>query len=200
MEDIDSINQKAYASLVDKFENVEHRPFYVKTMNLVEKYSLLMHGKTVLDIGSGSGAFALLLKNKGLDVTCLDPSESMVARCREKELRTIHSRFQDYSSQNKFSLVLALSSLLHVKKSEFPGQIRKIAAMQESGGYFVLSMAQGNQEGIVERGTVSERFFAMYSKDEILAVTSGQYRLIDYNDDYVSSSNRRFMLFGFQKI
>ncbi|HLD02693.1 MAG TPA: hypothetical protein VJC07_03280, partial [Candidatus Nanoarchaeia archaeon] len=68
MEDIDDLNLKAYAAMLDKFENVEQRPFYIKVMNLIGKYSPLLHGKTVLDIGSASGAFALLLKNLGFDV------------------------------------------------------------------------------------------------------------------------------------
>ncbi|HLD03013.1 MAG TPA: hypothetical protein VJC07_04910, partial [Candidatus Nanoarchaeia archaeon] len=108
---------------------------------------------------------------------------------------------QDYSSKGKYSLVLALSSLLHVKKSEFPDQIRKIAAMQESGGLFILSMVHGNSEGIVDKGTFSERFFSMYSKDELLSATKDYYHLLDFDDSYVSRTrSRRFMIFVLQKL
>lgn len=198
--DIDSINLKAYGLMLDKFEDVEERPFYVCVMSLIEKHRSLINGNRLLDIGSGPGSFGLLLKKKGFDVTCLDPSGPMISRCKEKGLKTILSRIQDYSSQEKFSIILALSSLLHVRKSEFVAQISKIHSWLDEGSLFILSMANGDSEELLDKGMISERFFALYTKEEIVSLAKKHFRLIDFNGDYISSNKRNFMVFVFQKI
>ena len=43
----------------------------------IDAFAAAVNGN-VLDIGSGPGRDALILKEKGVDVTCLDASEEMV--------------------------------------------------------------------------------------------------------------------------
>lgn len=40
----------------------------------------------ILDVGSGPGRDGVLMKNRGLDVICLDASESMVKLCESRGL------------------------------------------------------------------------------------------------------------------
>ena len=122
----------------------------------------------------------------------------MVQRCKKKGLVAHLSRFQDFKAKEKFSVILALSSLLHVKKSEFRLMLEKIHDMLDTNGLFLLSLAQGFGEEIVKENV--PRFFAFYTKDEVLAATRNLFELIDFSDEYVSKNNRKFMIFAFHKI
>lgn len=55
----------------------------------------LIDGNRVLDLGSGSGENALYFQDKGLDVTCVDISASMLSMCREKGLDSVLMDIED---------------------------------------------------------------------------------------------------------
>lgn len=49
----------------------------------------------MLDLGSGPGNHAKYFAVQGFDVTCLDISEPLLARCREKRLKTMRRDLED---------------------------------------------------------------------------------------------------------
>ena len=68
-------------------------------------------------------------------MTCLDPSDEMVRRCREKGLKTVQTTLQAFQTEEKFAIVIAILSLIHVQKNEFAAQIEKIRSCLEPEGF-----------------------------------------------------------------
>ncbi|NQU04386.1 MAG: methyltransferase domain-containing protein [Syntrophaceae bacterium] len=69
-------------------------------------------GMTMLDIGIGTGLFALEFSRRGVTVSGIDPSEKMIAIARKRGLNTIrgegeHIPFPD----NSFDVVLSMTSM-----------------------------------------------------------------------------------------
>lgn len=135
-------------------------------------------GNHALDIGSGTGMLASWLKEKGFSVTCIDPAEEMVRRCRKKGLLTIKTTIQDFSTEQKFGLITAVRSLIHVSKKELPSQLDKIANWLNPQGIFILVMISGQGEGWGETQDPFPRFFNYYTVSELHTLLQKNFKII----------------------
>ena len=133
-----------------------------------DKFAELVKGK-VLDIGSGLGRDGLLLKQRDLEVVCLDASGAMIKLCTEKGLEAIVGDFNDLPfDDGSFDGVWAYTSLLHVKKSEVKKPIDEIKRVLKSKGIFGLGLIEGETEEYKESSGVNmPRWFSFYTKAEI---------------------------------
>jgi SAM-dependent methyltransferase len=137
----------------------------------IDKFSSLVKGK-VLDVGSGPGRDAVLLKNNGLEVVCLDASKEMVKICESKGLTSIVSDFNNLSfEKSSFGAVWAYTSLLHIPKSEISKPMNEIKRVLTDNGIFGLGLIEGDTEGYRESSGVNmPRWFSFYSKEEIESI------------------------------
>lgn len=158
----------------------------------IEKFSELVGSRgRVLNVGSGPGQDGLLLETKGLQVVCLDGSESMVELSRERGLETIQADllsipFPDQS----FDGVWAYTSLLHVKRSEIVKALREILRVLKPKGIFGLGMIEGEGELYRENtgGVNLPRWFAFYSKEELQALlNSNGFKILYFEKFQVRS-------------
>jgi 2-polyprenyl-3-methyl-5-hydroxy-6-metoxy-1,4-benzoquinol methylase len=191
--ELNRINQRCYdhrADYWDRFPFQDHLP------GAVNKFYLSSLGNKVLDIGSGTGRLAKWLAENGFDVICLDPSAEMVDRCRKKGLNTLQTTIQEYQTHEKFSMVFAILSLIHVPKHELPLQIQKIAEMLPEGGLLFLGLIEGHSEGLQEQSCGYPRFFATYQKREVLTLFQDNFTLID---DHFIKGGASYMLFVFKR-
>jgi ubiquinone/menaquinone biosynthesis C-methylase UbiE len=133
-----------------------------------DKFIELTKGK-VLDIGSGPGRDGLILKNSGLDVICLDASESMVKISTERGLNSVVGDFNDLPFDNEsFDGVWAYASLLHVPKSEVGKSLSEINRVLRPSGTLGLGLIEGEKELYRESaGMGKPRWFSFYKKEEI---------------------------------
>ncbi len=124
---------------------------------------------SVLNIGSGPGRDAILLKERGLDITCLDASESMVQITKAKGLKAVLSDFMNLPfSENSFDGVWAYTSLLHVPKSQISVALSEIRRVLKPNGIFGLGLIEGSGEEYKRSsGMASERLFSFYTKNEV---------------------------------
>ncbi len=120
----------------------------------------------------------------------------MVRLCLEKGLQTQHVSIQDYHSDKQFAAVFAILSLIHVPKSQFTSQIKKIADLLPKEGVLFLGMLEGAKEGVFE-GPKYPRFFAYYTPQELAEVLKPWFNQLDYY--YTKASSGGYMLFVFQK-
>ena len=137
------------------------RDFFDKFAGLV--------GKKILDVGSGPGRDALILKEKGLEVVCLDASEEMVKICSEKGLKAIVGDFNNLPfPDGSFDGVWSYTSLLHIPKSEIQIPIQEIKRVLKSGGLFGLGLIEGEGEVYKETAGVNmPRLFSFYKEEEV---------------------------------
>lgn len=126
-------------------------------------------GGEVLNVGSGPGRDGLLLKDKGLKVTCLDASSTMVELSSARGLTSITGDFLDLPfDENSFDGVWAYTSLLHVPKSEIDRAIVEIQRVLKPGGIFGLGLIEGDTEVYRESAGVGKpRLFTYYSREEV---------------------------------
>jgi ubiquinone/menaquinone biosynthesis C-methylase UbiE len=133
-----------------------------------DAFASATHGK-VLDVGSGPGRDGVLLKERGLDVVCLDASEVMVDLCREKGLEAVVGDFNDVPfTDSIFDGVWAYTSLLHVPKADVSKALSEVRRVLKDGGTFGLGMIEGEAEEYRESSGVDlPRWFSFYTKEEI---------------------------------
>ncbi len=191
---IDQTNRSCYdqcAATWDRF------PFPQVLPSFVEKHYRPSLGNKVLDVGSGTGLLPLWLTGQGLDVLCIDPSPEMVRRCLDKGLKTEQYTIQEFEPRTKFAMIFAILSLIHVPKDDFPLQIEKLADAMPNEGILFLGMLEGQGEGFFE-GPKYPRFFAYYTKQEILKIVQPYFEEVDY--DYVNNEGTGYMFFALKKL
>ena len=144
--------------------------------HLFEKY-LKEDSKAILDIGFGSGRDSLYFKDKGYDVTSIDPVVEFCDHGVKIGLDKVHCmRVQDMTFDNEFDGIWACASLLHIPTYEMVNVLNKCYNALNDGGVMYCSFKNGEFEG--ERGgrffldLIEERFrqFVSKTKFEILEV------------------------------
>lgn len=168
MQDKATINAyNKYARVYDE-EVVE---FWEKfPQEFLEQFAQTLPGRHVLNVGSGSGRDALLLKARGLDVVCVDASKSMV------DITTrlgFESHLADFSNMDfplaSFDGIWAYTSLIHVPKEEARRAIQNLRTLLKPEGIFAIGVIEGEAAGMVERKTMpgTTRYFKNYKSEEL---------------------------------
>lgn len=133
----------------------------------LSKFASSIEGR-VLDLGSGPGRDGLMLKEKGMDVVCLDASSAMVSLRREKGLEALEGDFLKLPfAEGSFGGVWAYTSLLHITKAEFPAAIKEVHRALAPRGVLGLGLIEG--EGEIYRESAGQgmpRLFSFYGKEE----------------------------------
>lgn len=137
----------------------------------IDRFIKLTKGK-ILDVGSGPGRDAFILKQGGLDVTCLDASKTMIKLAREKGLESVLGDFNEIPFPDEsFDGVWAYTSLLHIPKAEIEKPLDEIRRVLKPGGIFGLGLIEGETEGYKEIGGIdATRWFSFYKKDEVIGL------------------------------
>src|SRR5678815_2428304 len=77
--------------------------------NAIETLAELAHGGRALELGIGTGRFALPLSEKGIEVHGIDAAQSMIARLRSKpgadRIKVTQGSFADTAVEGEFALV-----------------------------------------------------------------------------------------------
>lgn len=153
----------------------------------ISAFQAALPGKKVLDLGSGSGRDALLLRDAGLDVTCLDASASMVALTEKLGFPTIQTDFKNLQLDNQmFDGIWAYTSLIHVTPDELVTTVASLRDVLPKNGIILLGLIKGNGAHMVKRPSMpeSERYFHFYQAGQIdTLMQSAGFRLI-FAEDY----------------
>jgi len=137
---------------------------------IIDKFCEKLKGNKTLDLGSGSGRDAIILREKGLEIICVDASKEMVKITNNLGFKSIESDFQNYSfPKEKFDGVWAYTSLLHITKEEMKKVLKEIYKTLKPDGVFLIGMIEGIYEGEVERENMlgEKRFFRFYEEQEL---------------------------------
>lgn len=146
-------------------------------------YTRSHHLHKVLDLGSGSGAYAKYFTTNGLTVKCIDTSEAMVDLCLCKDLDAQVMDFYDLKlDDNSFDVIWSLNTLLHVPKRSIRGVLQEIKRVMNTEGIFYLGIYGGeSSEGIYEEDFYRpQRFFARYNDDELKSILEEYFEIVKF--------------------
>lgn len=191
---------QTYDLLAKKYDE-ETAPFWeLFPRTFIDRFIKLTKGK-ILDVGSGPGRDALILKQGGLDVTCLDASKTMIKLAREKGLESVLGDFNEMPFQDEsFNGVWAYTSLLHIPKAEIEKPLDEIRRVLKPGGIFGLGLIEGETEGYKEIGGIdAARWFSFYKKDEVPELLGGNGFEILYFEQFKPKS-KNYLNFIARKI
>ena len=117
-------------------------------------------GGTALDIGCGPGNAAAAMRDAGLTVTAIDPSQEMARVGQERFGITIQiGTFDDITQTDHFDGIWASFSMLHVPRPDVPRHLAAIHQALKPGGLFFIGVKTGTgarRDGIGRKYTYFE--------------------------------------------
>lgn len=128
-------------------------------------------GPKVLDLGSGPGRDAVLLRESGLNIICVDGSEEMVRRTQALGFESRVAEFESLSyPDHTFDGVWAYTSLFHIPKEMMQTILGRIYAWLKPDGCLFLGMFEGEFEGQSEIPYMPDapRYIRLYSEPELI--------------------------------
>jgi SAM-dependent methyltransferase len=94
---------------------------------------------TVIDIGAGTGTFALAVRPFVGRVVAVDPSPAMVASMRDKGIEAVQGGFLTYEHEGQVDLVHARNALHHLPDFWKALALEGVAQMLKPGGALILT-------------------------------------------------------------
>lgn len=187
---IDQVNNEFYNEYFELFDKI---PFEENLTPLILKY--LPHAGNILEIGAGTGALALWLTKLGYNVTCLEPADKPAAIARSRGLNVHATRFQDYSTNEVFDGIIAISSFIHISRSEMPLQMQKLSTLIKNEGHIIASFIDGDHEGYEDpTGKGKMRFFSKFTQGELDALLTPFFSIVEKQKIEVKKMNQSFYL------
>lgn len=146
----------------------------------------------LIDIGSGTGNYALYFQGHGIEVTCVDLSPGNVERCKEKGLEAFVCDVRDLASLDQiFDAAFAMNSLLHIPRSQLSGTLSTINDTLSPVGLFYWGQYGGEQsEGIYNEDKYEpKRFFSLLDDDQIKEMASKVFNINDFTTVELEDNN-----------
>lgn len=136
----------------------------------INDFTNLLPGRRLLNLGSGSGRDAVLLRTCGLEVVCIDASKSMIDMTTKLGFESYQADFSHIDfPDSSFDAVWAYTSLIHIPKDEARRVVSHIQRLLKASGVFAIGVIEGDSDGMVERKTMPGvvRYFKNYTSDEL---------------------------------
>lgn len=187
----DLINHEFYNAYADDFDKI---PFHDVLVPLILKH-LPASSCEILEVGSGTGALASWMTKLGHHVTCIEPAEKPANKAKEKGLKVCSTTFQNFPARQKFDSILAISSLIHIPRSEMPFQVEKLRQLLKPGGIAFVSFIEGDDEGYEDpTGKGKNRFFSKFTQNELKIMLSPYFSILEIHKIEVKKMNQSFFL------
>jgi SAM-dependent methyltransferase len=169
-------------------------------MMLVEKFFATLPGREVLDLGSGPGRDALILKKHGLNVTCLDGSVNMAKHTENLGFKTIVSDVRELSLEKEsFDGIWAYASLIHITQYEAKKLVLDLYRNIRKDGILFLGLIEGDgNETVNLAGSNYVRYFEYYNDRKIADVVSKDNFDLIYEERF-KPKNHTYLNYIFKK-
>jgi ubiquinone/menaquinone biosynthesis C-methylase UbiE len=154
----------------------------------VDKFVSSLPGKRILNLGSGSGRDALILREAGLDVVCLDASKSMIDITTSLGFESHLADFSEINfSESSFDGVWAYTSLIHIPQEEVETVIKHTHKLLVPQGILAVGVIEGEGANTIERRTMPgvTRYFKYYNANELKEMVQRMGFAFSYEQLYV---------------
>jgi len=151
--------------------------------NLINRLCDLSAGGRVLELGVGTGRVALPLAARGVDVSGIEGSPSMVARLRSKprghQLQIVQGNFADAEIEGPFSLIFAVVStffLLHSHEEQQRCFTTMVRLLSDSGLFVLENFEPLGAMPVADNCALNQQ---LYVAEQLVETVSGsrEYRV-----------------------
>ena len=176
---------RTYDAIHDLYD-AETRDFWEKfPAQTVKEFVSRLHGKDVLNLGSGPGRDSIILRDHGLNVTCIDGSKEMVDMTSRLGFKSIQADLRDLNLEPFYDGIWAYSSLIHLTFEESKALLGKIHDLLRQGGILLLGLIEG--EGNETRSIANSsyvRYFEYYGKEKVESLLQDTRMKLVYQDTF----------------
>lgn len=183
MDEITAKNKAAYDRYGDELSTRYAPSFSARTKAHAKRFTDALPGKMVLDVGSGPGTHALYFNQAGLDVTCVDISETMLRKCETKGLKTLLVDLQEMHFPDRtIDGIWAFSSIIHIRKNSLPAVVRKWNRMLRTNGVIFIAVKEGAKEGFETKAETPDapRWYSYFTDAEVRDIFSPYFEVVFY--------------------
>lgn len=121
-------------TFIDKIYQTVKKYTLTKKIKLLNEYS--KNGKSILDIGCGTGEFLALTKNQNWTSFGIEPNENARRKAKLKNI-DVTANFEELNQQ-KFNVITLWHVLEHLP--DLPNQIKKITNLLETKGTLIIAV------------------------------------------------------------
>ncbi|WP_339652737.1 class I SAM-dependent methyltransferase [uncultured Maribacter sp.] len=121
-------------TFIDKIYQTVKKYTLTKKIKLLNEYS--KKGKSILDIGCGTGEFLALTKNQNWTSFGIEPNENARRKAKLKNI-DVTANFEELNQQ-KFNVITLWHVLEHLP--DLPNQIKKITNLLETKGTLIIAV------------------------------------------------------------
>ena len=121
-------------TFIDKIYQTVKKYTLTKKIKLLNEYS--KNGKSILDIGCGTGEFLALTKNQNWTSFGIEPNENARRKAKLKNIDAT-ANFEELNQQ-KFNVITLWHVLEHLP--DLPNQIKKITNLLETKGTLIIAV------------------------------------------------------------
>ncbi len=164
-----------------------------------KEFEGLLHGKRLLDAGSGAGRDTRYFISKGYDVVSIDASSGIVDEARKRvpegsfmEMDMTDMKFAD----GEFDGLWCCASLLHLDDVEARKALSEFKRVLNSNGVLFISVKLGSGGVIEKRPDGTERYFRNYGVEEIRDLISRYFKVVNVYTHSGKDGNTWISAFG----
>ncbi len=185
---------------IHQLYDAETRDFWERfPASNVREFVSALPGKEVLNLGSGPGRDSLILRDHGLDVTCVDGSRQMVRMTAELGFRSLKANLADMTIEGVFDGIWAYSSLIHLTFAQSKQLISSIQNNMRPGGVLFLGLIEGTgNETRNVAGSKFARYFEYYDAAKVESLLAGTSLVLQYHDTF-RPGNHTYLNYIFKK-
>ena len=170
----------AYNKYADTYRRGVEKFWQQFPVDTPDAFCSILPGKRILNLGSGSGQDAVLLRKRGLDVLCLDGAPAMAKITEELGFTSIVSTFENMQfHEGEFDGVWAYTSLIHIPPLETAQILHKLHHFLKPSGILAVGVVVGNREGVISDNFMpgAKRYIKDYSPSELRGlVTTANFK------------------------
>jgi 2-polyprenyl-3-methyl-5-hydroxy-6-metoxy-1,4-benzoquinol methylase len=127
---------KNIPSHAEELDRIEECDFWSKVK--VKLILDLVEGKSILDVGCGSGLLSKTLLDKGYDVMVIDNDRKAIDIAKKKGIRGFVADINDWKTDEKLDCIILADVLEHVDDDK--SIMRKVYSMLKPHGCFILNV------------------------------------------------------------